>query len=114
MSPRGKCQTVDMKMRPADLRNLTELNPADPKNLTRPEVIERLGDRVLHQDHSAHQRYYDQCYDDDAITGSGTALVHPESLQEASGDGHEFRTPTESLAVYCLFYDRSGCEVSLH
>ncbi len=104
MSPSGKCQTVDMKMKPADLRNLTELNPADPKNLTRPEGTERLGDRGLQPIQSDCQCYSGESQTDGNLGRYGTALVLPESLQDASVDGHAFCLPCGVFGRLLLFF----------
>ena len=82
--------------------------PADLKNLTDLEAVERLGDRALHQNRSACQPHSDDSYDDESLDRRHAALVLPELPQEASGDDHVcllYGTSSRLLR----FYGRSGC-----
>ncbi len=64
------------------------VHPLALKNLTDLEAVERLGDRVFHQNRSACQPHSDDSYDDESLDRRHAALVLPELPQEASGDDH--------------------------
>ena len=64
------------------------VHPFALKNLTDLEAVERLGDRVFHQNRSACQPHSDDSYDDESLDRRHAALVLPEAFQEASGDDH--------------------------
>ncbi len=64
------------------------VHPFALKNLTSPEVVDRLGDRATQQNRSACQCHSDDGHDDDYLGQRGAALGLPEAFQEASGDDH--------------------------
>ena len=62
--------------------------PADLKNVTELEVVDRQGDRIFHQNHSADQHRSENNQGDDTLERRGTAVVLPESIQEANCTPH--------------------------
>ena len=63
-----------------------------------------LGDRALQQNRGASQPHSNDGHDDDYVGQRGTALIPPESIQEASGDGHEFSLPYGTYSRLLLFF----------
>ncbi len=67
------------------------------------EIVNRQGDRALHQNQSAYQPRSGDSQDNDNLGRSGTALVRPESMQETNCPPH-----IQSPACRCHVTTRFG------